>query len=86
MGIRTFFHGAKQIVIIFAKKFKMIPEGNTIEDIRARETIIRDFYREWKIKNPSQRKYNLSLKGMKKRHLSMPSFFAPECVWEVYAR
>ena len=45
----------------------MIPEGNTIEDIRARETIIRDFYREWKIKNPSQRKYNLSLKGMKKK-------------------
>ena len=26
----------------------MIPEGNTIEDIKARETIIRDFYREWK--------------------------------------
>ena len=27
-----------------------------------REKIIRDFYREWKEKNPSQRKYNLSLK------------------------
>ena len=51
-------------IVIFAEKLKlnMIPEGNTIEDIKARETIIRDFYREWKIKNPLQRKYNLSLK------------------------
>ncbi len=40
----------------------MIPEGNTLEDIRERERIIREFYREWKEKNPSQRKYNLSLK------------------------
>ena len=40
----------------------MIPEGQTIEDIKKREQIIRDFYREWKEKNPSQRKYNLSLK------------------------
>ena len=40
----------------------MIPEGKTLEDIKARETIIRDFYREWKMKNPSQRKYNLALK------------------------
>ena len=40
----------------------MIPEGHTIEDIKKREEIIRDFYREWKKKNPSQRKYNLSLK------------------------
>ena len=40
----------------------MIPEGHTIEDIKKREQIIRDFYREWKEKNPSQRKYNLSLK------------------------
>ena len=40
----------------------MIPEGNTIEDIKRRTQIIRDFYREWKVKNPSQRKYNLSLK------------------------
>jgi hypothetical protein len=54
----------RQRIVIFAEKLKinMIPEGNTIEDIKARETIIRDFYREWKIKNPSQRKYNLSLK------------------------
>ena len=40
----------------------MIPEGNTLEEIRERERIIREFYREWKEKNPSQRKYNLSLK------------------------
>lgn len=40
----------------------MIPEGNTLEDIKKREQIIRDFYREWKERNPSQRKYNLSLK------------------------
>ena len=40
----------------------MIPQGNTIEDIREREQIIRDFYREWKERNPSQRKFNLSLK------------------------
>lgn len=40
----------------------MIPAGQTIEDIKTRERIIRDFYREWKEKNPSQRKFNLSLK------------------------
>ena len=40
----------------------MIPEGHTIEDIKTREQIIRNFYREWKEKNPSQRKFNLSLK------------------------
>ena len=40
----------------------MIPEGHTIEDIKKRERIIREFYREWKEKNPSQRKFNLSLK------------------------
>ena len=40
----------------------MIPEGNTLEDIKQREQIIRDLYREWKEKNPSQRKFNLSLK------------------------
>ena len=35
---------------------------NSIESIRVRERIIRDFYREWKEKNPSQRRYNLALK------------------------
>ena len=40
----------------------MIPEGNTLEEVKKREQIIRDFYRKWKELNPSQRKYNLSLK------------------------
>ena len=40
----------------------MIPEDNTLESIKTREKIIRDFYREWKEQNPSQRKYNVSLK------------------------
>ena len=40
----------------------MIPEDNSLERIKTRETIIRNFYREWKEKNPSQRKYNVSLK------------------------
>lgn len=40
----------------------MIPEGNTLDEIKRRAQIIRDFYREWKAKNPLQRKYNLSLK------------------------
>lgn len=40
----------------------MIPEGNTLKEIKQREQIIRDFYHSWKAKNPSHRKYNLSLK------------------------
>ena len=43
-------------------KKTLIPMENSIESIRVRERIIRDFYREWKEKNPSQRKYNLALK------------------------
>lgn len=43
-------------------KKTLIPQDDSIESIKAREQIIRDFYREWKEKNPSQRKYNLSLK------------------------
>ena len=39
----------------------MIPEGNTLEDIKAREQIIRAFYRDWKEKNPSQRRFNIHL-------------------------
>ena len=41
---------------------KMIPKGNSVEEIKLREEIIREFYRNWKEKNPSQRRYNLSLK------------------------
>ena len=40
----------------------MIPRGETLEDVKQREQIIRDFYHKWKELNPSQRKYNLSLK------------------------
>ena len=43
-------------------KKTIIPEDNSVESIKVRERIIRDFYREWKERNPSQRKYNLSLK------------------------
>ena len=47
----------------------MIPEGHTIEDIKIREQIIRDFYREWKEKSISCEMLN----------------FCPSCVTEVYA-
>ena len=36
----------------------MIPEGHTIEDIKKREQIIRDFYREWKGKSISDEMLN----------------------------
>ena len=39
-----------------------IPNDDSLDSIKIREGIIRDFYREWKEKNPSQRKYNISLK------------------------
>ena len=47
----------------------MIPEGHTIEDIKKREQIIRDFYRELKEKSISNEMLN----------------FCPLCVAEVYA-
>ena len=46
----------------------MIPEGHTIEDIKKREQIIRDFYREWNEKSISNEMLN----------------FCPLCVAEVY--
>ena len=36
----------------------MIPEGHTIEDIKKREQIIRNFYREWKEKSISNEMLN----------------------------
>ena len=39
-----------------------IPQGSTPEDIDARRRIISKFYHDWKDQNPSQRRYNLSLK------------------------
>jgi hypothetical protein len=39
-----------------------IPTRNEKEDVEKRKQIILDFYRKWKQNNPSQRKYNISLK------------------------
>jgi len=38
-----------------------IPTGNSPEDIAVRRKIISNFYREWKIANPSHKRFNLSL-------------------------
>ena len=55
-----------RIIVLLQTDFKqhqfMIPEGNTLDEIKERERIIREFYHEWKEKNPLQRKYNLALK------------------------
>lgn len=40
----------------------LVPTDNSIECIKIREKIIRDFYREWKEQNPLQRRYNVTLK------------------------
>ena len=39
-----------------------IPTGNSPEDIVARRKIISNYYREWKLQNPLQKSFNLSLK------------------------
>lgn len=39
-----------------------IPQGSTLEEIEKRQTIILQFYREWKAANPMQRVYNNALK------------------------
>lgn len=38
-----------------------IPTGNSPEDIVVRRKIIANYYREWKIANPSLKRFNLSL-------------------------
>lgn len=38
-----------------------IPTGNSPEDVAARRRIIANFYRVWKLANPSLKRYNLSL-------------------------
>ncbi|MCQ2324975.1 MAG: hypothetical protein MJZ58_02135 [Paludibacteraceae bacterium] len=40
----------------------IIPQGDTIEETKTREQVIYQFYKQWKIDNPTQRKFNLSLK------------------------
>lgn len=39
-----------------------IPRGDSAKDVVKRRGIISNFYREWKIQNPLQRRYNLFLK------------------------
>ena len=39
-----------------------IPTGTTLEDIKARKKIIRDFYATWNAANPTKRVYNANLK------------------------
>ena len=38
-----------------------IPRGDTTLDKRERQRIIASFYKEWKLKNPEQKKYNIAL-------------------------
>ena len=40
----------------------VVPMGNAIEDIKAREAIISDVYRHWYEANPSKAAYNTNLK------------------------
>ena len=39
-----------------------IPSGTTLEDIKARKKIIRDFYAVWNAANPTKQVYNANLK------------------------
>ena len=64
-------------------KKTLIPEDNSIESIRKREQIIRDYYREWKEKNPLQRKYNVALKEyINIRMISIVETSEPDKAWK----
>ncbi len=39
-----------------------IPKGDSSEEKRQRQNLIYDFYREWKRRNPDQKKYNIALR------------------------
>ena len=39
-----------------------IPTGTTLEEVRARKKIIRDFYATWNAANPTKQVYNANLK------------------------
>lgn len=39
-----------------------IPTGDSVEERRYRQKIIKNFYHEWKERNPDSKRYNLSLK------------------------
>ena len=43
-------------------KIVEIPTGNNKEDFKIRKQIIWQFYQDWKMKNPSLKRYNLTLK------------------------
>ena len=66
----------------------LIPEDNSVESIKIREKIIRDFYREWKEQNPSQRKCTASppykAYNNKKGILVGCLLICPSCVEEGY--
>ena len=49
----------KKLKIMNPKKH--ILSGDSKEEIKTREKIISDFYHEWKLKNPTQRLYNIYL-------------------------
>lgn len=39
-----------------------VPRGDTVADKRKRQSIIYEFYQEWKRRNPDQKKFNMALK------------------------
>ena len=43
-------------------KTEEIPMGSGHDDVMKRRNIISEFYHQWKLENPSMRRYNLSLK------------------------
>ena len=58
--MRTYFICGKQIKCIMEKI--EIPQGSEACDVEVRRRIISQFYHDWKIRNPTLRRYNLSLK------------------------
>ena len=44
------------------KEITNIPQGDSPAEVAIRRNIIANFYRMWKVKNPLQRRFNLSLK------------------------
>ena len=63
-AIQTDLEKAKQIIIIFAEnKFKdmEIPQGNSREEVKQRDQIIKDFYAGWIAENPEKRMWNEDL-------------------------
>lgn len=43
-------------------KVEEIPQGTSQSDIERRRQIISRFYHEWKLQNPAQKRFNISLK------------------------